>query len=69
MIKTIKEKIQYPIYKTKRYMFCDKCGELMLREPIILTTMPPQYRYYCPVCGHTETSFEIYNNTIKDKVR
>ena len=69
MIKTIKEKISYPIYRTKRYMFCDKCDGLMLREPIILTSMPPQYRYYCPECGYTTTSFEIYDNTVKDKFR
>ena len=66
MIKTHKEKIQYPIYRTKRHMYCDECGELMVREPIILTSYPAQYRYYCPKCRHTQTSYDVLDNEVWD---
>jgi len=53
------------IHKTevKTYMehvFCDNCGDELVKSDIVLLTNPPKYRYECPNCGHSEDSFEIY---------
>lgn len=37
---------------------CENCGhQLYLNTTIILTTYPAQFQYYCPKCGHVESSF------------
>ena len=44
---------QVKVYEVRLY--CDECGEEMKEvEPnVVLTTFPPQYRYYClnPKCS------------------
>ena len=44
---------QVKVYEVRLY--CDECGEEMKEvEPnVVLTTFPPQYRYYClnPECS------------------
>ena len=30
---------------------CDKCGRLMVENPVVLTSYPPQYEYFCEVCN------------------
>ena len=40
---------------------CKKCGTTMWRALVVLTSDPPQYRYYCPKCNHIEYS-EVYDN-------
>ena len=37
-------------------VMCDKCGTLMWRAPVVLTSDPPQYEYHCPKCDHTQYS-------------
>lgn len=43
---------------------CDKCGYIMYKEPVVLTTDPPQYRYHCPKCDNTKTSFQSDNEYV-----
>lgn len=40
---------------------CKKCGTIMWRAPVVLTSYPPQYRYHCPKCNHIEYS-KVYDN-------
>lgn len=42
-------------------VICDKCGTLMWRAPVVLTSYPPQYRYHCPKCDHIQYS-HIYDH-------
>lgn len=38
---------------------CPVCGFEMVKDTsIVLTTYPPQYRWDCPHCGHSETRYE-----------
>lgn len=37
-------------------VICEKCGTLMWRAPVVLTSDPPQYEYHCPKCDHTQYS-------------
>ena len=37
-------------------VMCKKCGTLMWRAPVVLTSDPPQYEYHCPKCDHTQYS-------------
>lgn len=43
---------------------CDKCGYIMYKEPVVLTTDPVQYRYHCPKCDNTKTSFQSDNEYV-----
>lgn len=37
------------------YKKCPKCGAIMERdESLVLTSIPPKYRYFCPKCGEIE---------------
>ena len=64
-IKVVKEKVEYPEYIEKHLLYCDKCGALMYRDNVTLTTWPAQYIYFCPDCGHTETSFTLNDNVMR----
>ena len=37
-------------------VMCEKCGTLMWRTPVTLTSDPPQYEYHCPKCDHVQYS-------------
>ena len=38
---------------------CPVCGFQMVKDTsVVLTTYPPQYRWFCPHCGHSETRYE-----------
>lgn len=67
MIKKEIKRIEFPVEAEIEILYCDDCGELMYRDNIVLTSIPPQYSYYCPKCGKTETAFYIYGNPIKSK--
>ena len=53
----LSKKIPVNVYVERIY--CD-CGEELIRNDVVLTTYPCQYTYYCPKCGHCETSVEQY---------
>lgn len=37
------------------YKKCPKCGAIMERDDsMVLTSIPPKYRYICPNCGEVE---------------
>lgn len=41
---------------------CSKCGgQLYINDSVVLTSYPPQYQYYCKVCGNVETSMISLN--------
>ena len=67
MIKEFNEKIEYPIYRTKKVLYCDKCGEAMIRMPFVYMTDPPLYSYRCLKCNKEETNHEILDNKFWDK--
>ena len=64
-VKVVKEKVEYPEYIEKHYLYCDKCGSLMYQGMVVLTSYPVQYIYFCPECGHGETSFTLYANRMQ----
>lgn len=39
------------------YIYCDNCGNRCVNTNIVLTSLPAQYKYVCPVCGKEVTSF------------
>lgn len=48
-----------PVQPVMHRLCCDdpKCeGAELRREPVVLTSSPPQYRYNCPVCKMPTTS-------------
>ena len=51
------KKVPVDIYV--EYAYCD-CGERMIKDNIVLTSYPCQYKYKCPKCGKIETSYEQY---------
>lgn len=45
-------------------LHCEKCGNEMVRQDIVLTSYPVQYCYKCPVCGELTTSYECYPKVV-----
>ena len=41
-------------------LYCDKCNQEMIIDPIVLTSYPPQFSYSCPQCGGKVTSYKKY---------
>ena len=41
-------------------LYCDKCNQEMMIDPIILNSNPPQFSYSCPQCGGKVTSYKQY---------
>lgn len=37
---------------------CKKCGAVMWRAPIVLTSYPAKYQYNCPCCDNIEYLYE-----------
>lgn len=40
--------------------FCEKCNEPLVRTNIVLTSDPPQFRYYCKKCNEYSISRNQY---------
>lgn len=44
-----------------KYKICSKCGaQMQIEEGVMTTSIPPMYRYHCPVCGGLEFDTEMY---------
>ena len=52
------DQTEYPY----NYAECPHCGGLMRDDGRIYTSIPPQYRFICQVCGKVAWSRELLNN-------
>ena len=44
-----------------KYKICSKCGaQMQIEEGVMTSSIPPMYRYRCPVCGGLEFDTEKY---------
>lgn len=44
-----------------KFKICSKCGaQMQIEEGVMTTSIPPMYRYHCPVCGGLEFDTEMY---------
>lgn len=44
-----------------KYKICSKCGaQMQIEEGVMTSSIPPMYRYHCPVCGGLEFDTEKY---------
>lgn len=44
-----------------KFKICSKCGaQMQIEEGVMTTSIPPMYRYHCPVCGGLEFDTEKY---------
>lgn len=39
---------------------CSVCGGILKRDPLVLSSNPPTYKYICTECGDYSMSFENY---------
>lgn len=49
---------------------CEKCGTMMWRAPVVLTSNPTKYKYHCPKCDHIQYSYICdYEHVIQDQAQ
>lgn len=39
-----------------RKAFCPDCGVELEQSPVVISTFPAQFQYFCPECGYGYTS-------------
>ena len=50
-----------------KYKYCPKCGtQMQIKEGGICTSIPPMFRYKCPVCGNVEFDPDKYPMPVID---
>ena len=50
-----------------KYKICSRCGAQMeIEEGVICTSIPPMFRYKCPVCGGIEFDLDKYPMLVLD---
>jgi len=41
-------------------VYCPDCNLELEESPVVLTSYPPQFQYFCPQCGYGYTTTEKY---------
>ena len=50
-----------------KYKICSKCGaQMQIEEGVVCTSIPPMFRYKCPVCGNVEFDLDKYPMPVAD---